>query len=188
MPFTLNRPETSWALIGTAHLVLYGALFLAAGVPVDAPVLIASGVLAIGLIAASTIDLRTAIIPDTASLGLVAAGLVSIWYFRPDEIGLHAGVALGWLLVLGLLSEGYFRWREIDGFGLGDVKLMAAAGAWLGLQGSLSVMIAACLGAIATLLGTSLLRGRGLSAQAGLPFGPFIALSIWIVWLYGSFV
>jgi leader peptidase (prepilin peptidase) / N-methyltransferase len=61
------------------------------------------------------------------------------------------------------------------------VKLFAAGGAWVGWAGLPSVLLlAALIGLAAALAG-----GRTLSAVSKLPFGPALALAIWIVWLYG---
>ena len=138
------------------------------------------------LLAASLSDLRHRIIPDWASLGLVLAGLGVIAWISPPDLGLHALTGLVWFLVLAATSELYLRWRGIDGFGLGDAKLMAAGGVWLGPEGSVIAMALASTGAVVVMVGTALIRRRPLSGRSGIPFGPFIALSIWLVWLYGS--
>ena len=69
--------------------------------------------------------------------------------------------------------------------GLGDAKLAAMGGAWLGLPGivaamAVAVMSGAVVGSLARLTGR-------LQARQAFPFGPFIALGIWLVWLRGPF-
>ena len=71
----------------------------------------------------------------------------------------------------------------MDGIGLGDVKLMSAGAAWLGLVPSLSVLFIACCGGILA-IGVAIWRS-GDQSRRGIAFGPFIALAIWVVWLYG---
>ena len=68
--------------------------------------------------------------------------------------------------------------------GLGDVKLFAAAGAWVGWQGLPSVLlIGAATGLAAALL---LARAKGPPGpREPVPFGPYLALGLWITWLYG---
>ena len=63
---------------------------------------------------------------------------------------------------------------------LGDVKLFAAAGAWVGWQGLPSVLL---IGA-ATGLAAALILGRARPDQP-VAFGPYLALGLWITWLYG---
>ncbi len=68
--------------------------------------------------------------------------------------------------------------------GLGDVKLFAAAGAWVGWQGLPSVLL---IGAAASPVAAFILSwakgARGL--RQTVPFGPYLALGLWITWLYG---
>ena len=79
----------------------------------------------------------------------------------------------------------YSRLRGRDGLGLGDAKLFAASGAWLGLEGLPAVLLVACGAAIVALLVDGLAIA-GLSATTRIPFGPFLAFGTWIVWLYGA--
>ena len=68
--------------------------------------------------------------------------------------------------------------------GLGDVKLFAAAGAWVGWQGLPSVLL---IGAAAGLAAACIL-GRPKGARGpreSVAFGPYLALGLWITWLYG---
>ncbi len=69
----------------------------------------------------------------------------------------------------------YRQLRGRDGLGLGDAKLLAAAGAWLGVE-SLPwlLLIAALLG-----LAMALVRAGPLRAETAVPFGPPLALSFW---------
>jgi leader peptidase (prepilin peptidase)/N-methyltransferase len=68
--------------------------------------------------------------------------------------------------------------------GLGDAKLLAAAGAWVSWSGLPSVVLVASLLALTVVLVQSLLRKR-LDPQQHVPFGAFLSAGLWIVWLYG---
>ena len=72
--------------------------------------------------------------------------------------------------------------RGREGLGRGDAKLLAAAGAWVGVRALPQVVLAA---ALAGLVAAACLRLAGvrLGAQSALPFGPFLALATWLVWL-----
>ena len=169
-----------------AHVGLYVALLLGADVAA-ADITLFSGLASIGLIAASVIDLRSFRIPNPVNAYLLLTGLVSAYWFRGEEASEHALGAILWFLVLWALSEVFFRLRGKEGFGLGDVKLMAAGVAWVGPIAGLSVlMLASCTG-IVVILATRLVRrtAHHKSLSAPLPFGPFLALAIWWVWLYG---
>ena len=68
--------------------------------------------------------------------------------------------------------------------GLGDAKLAAMAGAWLGLAGlGIAMGVAVISGALFGVMGR--ITGR-LKPREPFPFGPFIAVGIWLVWLMGS--
>ena len=91
-----------------------------------------------------------------------------------------AGVAL---LVLEQLSALAERILGQPALGLGDAKLAAMGGAWLGLTGITAAMALAVIsGALVGSIGR--VSGR-LQPRQPFPFGPFIALGIWLVWLTG---
>ena len=92
------------------------------------------------------------------------------------------GAALSLVALEGLsaLAE---RLLGQPALGLGDAKLAAMGGAWLGLYGiAIAMAIAVFSGAIVGSIGR--LSGR-LRPRQPFPFGPFIALGIWLVWLQG---
>lgn len=170
-----------------AHVLVAVILAGLARLPVALDVWIATAVLGCGLIGASVTDIRTGIIPDLASIGLLAVGLLSTWMFQPGLLGIFALTALIWLTFLIAISELYYRWRGVEGFGWGDAKLMAAAGAWLGPLGSLNVLVLASLSGVLWIVVRSLLM-RKQRLDQGLAFGPFLGLCVWIVWLFGPVV
>lgn len=74
--------------------------------------------------------------------------------------------------------------RGREGLGAGDAKLMAAAGAWLGWSLLPDViLLAALLGILATMLGR--IKGRAIDRGTTIPFGPFLAIAIWLTYVYG---
>ena len=87
------------------------------------------------------------------------------------------------LLLLEGLSALAERLLGQPALGLGDAKLAALGGAWLGPGGIAAAMaIAITAGAVGG--GGARLSGR-LGPREPFPFGPFIALGIWLVWLTG---
>lgn len=127
-------------------------------------------------------DLRSFTIPDWLSLPLLAAGLCVAWGSRlvpGTSIGDHLiGAALAYLLFAGI-GAAYFRWRGIEGLGLGDAKLFAAAGAWLGWQALPAVLLCAALGGLAQVA----LRRPGQRDQP-LAFGPWLAAGLFLNWIW----
>ena len=127
------------------------------------------------LIWASWVDFRLRRIPDIASLGLVAIGLalsgtVSGLGLADRLVGAGAG-----FLVLWAVGEVFFRLRGAEGLGIGDAKLFAAAGAWLGWRDLPMVLL---LAAVMGLAYAAVLRRRDLA------FGPWIAAAFALCWLY----
>lgn len=137
------------------------------------------------LLALSWIDIRTLLLPDVLTLPLLAAGLGLTWLSDPDALTDHAVAAAAGYLGLTAVALGYRRLRGRDGLGLGDAKLLGALGAWLGL-GLLPMTLwaAASLGLLAA--GAAALVGRRITAATAIPFGPFLALAGWLLWLYGD--
>jgi len=136
------------------------------------------------LLTLAWIDARHWRLPDALTLPLVLVGLIAAAAFAPDTLFARAlGAALGYS-ALQAIAWLYRKWRGRDGLGGGDAKLLAAAGAWVGASALPSVVFVAALAALATALALRL-RGVRLAAQSALPFGPFLALATWFVWLFG---
>ncbi len=136
------------------------------------------------LLGASTIDLRHLILPDVLVLPLIPAGIALHWVVAPASWSDHViGAAAGFaaFLAVGLL---YRALRGREGLGFGDTKLLAAAGAWVSWTGLPSVVFLAAIFGIAAVLVVKL-AGRRFDAAREIPFGPYLALATWVVWLHG---
>src|SRR5215469_3279545 len=99
------------------------------------------------LLALAWIDVRSFILPDVLTLPLLLTGLGVASLTSPDKVFWHAlGAAAGYLSLYGVNAL-YRALRGRDGLGLGDAKLLAAVGAWMGI-GALSwvVLLAAAAG------------------------------------------
>lgn len=160
------------ALAGSAALYLSGW-----------PVLIACG-LGWTLLALAIADWRHGMLPDVLTLPLLIAGIAVAaingddWFLLDRAFG--AVVGFGLLAVVGWT---YRRLRGRIGLGFGDVKLIAAGGAWVGWQGLPSILL---IGAGSALLGVGVMAlMRGWSWRRRFPFGPWVCLAIWIVYLIG---
>ncbi|MEM7671570.1 MAG: A24 family peptidase, partial [Pseudomonadota bacterium] len=150
----------------------------------------ASIVLAGILIWISATDLKEFIIPDAASVSLILSGLIAVSMIDLGLLATHAlGAAMAWM-VFALVSRLFLSWRGYEGLGLGDAKLAAGAAVWIGPWAMPSMVLMASLLAIASLLLAKRLgSGSGaLNGQSGIAFGPFLALSTWVTWIYGPVV
>ena len=86
-------------------------------------------------------------------------------------------------LILYAVGAGYARLRGRDGLGLGDVKLAGVAGAWLDWWMMPMAIELAALAALSTYLLRQRATARAVCATDRVPFGLFLAPSIWICWL-----
>lgn len=137
------------------------------------------------LLALAVIDLRTMMLPDILTgqvlvLGLVVAGTDG------RLVESLIGAALGFA-VFALIATMYRRWRGHDGLGLGDAKLLGAAGAWVGWTGLPSIVLIASLAALVVALPMAM-RVAGRTTQHEVAFGPYLAGATWITVLYGPLV
>lgn len=136
------------------------------------------------LLALAAWDLRCGLLPDRLTLPLLLAGLAATALLQPGRLEAHLLGATVGFLSLAALRALYRLLRGREGLGLGDAKLLAAGGAWLGWEGLASVVLWACAAAALSLL-PGRLAGRRLSRYSALAFGPWLALGIWLVWLLG---
>jgi leader peptidase (prepilin peptidase)/N-methyltransferase len=137
------------------------------------------------LLTLAWIDWRHLRLPDVLTLPLLLAGLAATWLEAPEDLTDHAiGAAAGYL-GFRLVAWTYRMVRGRDGLGLGDAKLLAAGGAWLGWMALPHVILIAAIGGIVVALAAAVRRGR-LDGTAMIPFGPCLCLSIWILRLYDS--
>ena len=136
------------------------------------------------LVMLAAIDAVTFRLPDVLTLSLLGLGLAGAGFLEADVPYWPLVSAAGGGAILYGIGWLYKSVRGREGLGLGDVKLFAAAGAWLGGEGLPSVMLVACLSAIFT-LAFVMLSGRKLDAGTAIPFGPFLALGFWAIWIFG---
>src|SRR3954447_1615285 len=135
------------------------------------------------LLALGWIDLRSWLLPDALTLPLIIAGLVVGFLFNPDQLTDRAlGAALGYLTLMAIAAL-YRTFRGREGLGGGDAQLLAASCAWVCgavlpgvnlFSGASALAAAACLR----------LAGLRLGIHSALPFGPFLALATWVLWLW----
>lgn len=162
------------ALFGVPPAVLIAIASFALLDPVMAVV---SCLLAAAMAGVAVSDARRFIVPDILSLPAIPAGLLVSGLLLE-----HLAAALLGALALLALRQAYFALRGREGLGLGDVKLAAVAGAWTGLASLPSVMLIACMAAIGSVLVMKATARATVTAVTPVPFGTYLAPSIWLVW------
>lgn len=163
-PFIELLTAASFLAIYASHGITFGSILL----------MLMSVVLLIMIVA----DLEHTIIPDQVHIALLPLGL-----------GFHAYLGTDWGMVLGgffamtslalFLHYGYAKLRGMEVLGFGDVKFFAVAGVWLTLP--LTVPYIFMIGVVGTVMG---LVWKYLYKQPIFPFGPSLAVSLWICMVY----
>jgi leader peptidase (prepilin peptidase)/N-methyltransferase len=173
------RISWRYPAVEAATAALFLACFLRFGISLETPV---AALFTALLLALAMIDYDHMILPDVLTwpgivLGILLQPLVPWARLWDGPWGAVAGAVLGALLGSGVLLAvwvAWYLWRHEEGMGLGDVKMLALIGAFLGWQGVLvALFFAALLGAV---VGLTLMAVRGLDFKAKLPFGVFLAL------------
>jgi leader peptidase (prepilin peptidase)/N-methyltransferase len=180
-----------WGRLGGAKTVLpllaaYCGIALAASSPryAEPLTLPATMVLAAILVALSLCDLAVLRLPDVLTAALVLSGLAITAICEPWAVGDRLAAAIIGAMAFAGIAAVYEYLRGRPGLGLGDAKLLGGAGSWVGTDGLASTVMYAALLALAWVIIESA-RGRQITRATRLAFGPFLALGIWIVWLYG---
>jgi leader peptidase (prepilin peptidase)/N-methyltransferase len=137
------------------------------------------------LIALTVADVTALRLPDVLTLPLAVAGLLAS--YRTGMVTFIDG-ALGAVIafaLFGALGFIYRRWRGRIGLGFGDAKLMAAAGAWVGLSGVPSVMVIGAGGALLLVFAIMAVTRQPWRRERRIAFAPWLCLAIWWVYLVG---
>lgn len=148
----------------------------------------------LSLVALSVTDVKYYQIPNVFTGSILIGGLITNSFFNLEHFLIALlGSILGFvsLWVIRIL---YFRYRNFDGIGGGDLKLFAAAGAWVGISALPFVLGIATLTALFVhfmVLFQAPLPGYLHSeerikhnATYHVPFGPYLAAGLWFTWCY----
>jgi leader peptidase (prepilin peptidase)/N-methyltransferase len=162
-----------------------GALFVVQGLAWgdDLPMLASRLVFTSMLIVLFGTDLETQRLPNVITLPGIVVGLVFSVFVPPGLVDCALGAAVG-AAVLGLIRWGWKRATGVDGMGLGDVKMIAMVGAFLGWRQVWVVLFLSSL--VGAVIGIALTIVGGRTMQSRLPFGTFLALAALIASLVGS--
>jgi len=160
------------------------AFMLQAVVFLDEPVVLGQRIVFTGmLVALFGTDLETQRLPNVITLPGILVGLAFSTVVPPGVVACALGAALG-AAILALIRWGWERATGVEGMGLGDVKMIAMIGAFLGWQ---QVWVVLFLSSIAgAVIGVALAALGGRSMQTKLPFGTFLALAAYAASLVGD--
>jgi len=137
------------------------------------PLLVSRLVFGCALIVLFAIDLEHHLLPNTITLPGIIVGFLSSFFTEPGWVPSLIGILMGGG-VLYLVAEAYYRVRHEEGLGMGDVKMLAMVGAFLGWQLTLVTLMLASLSG--TIIGLLLIVTKRGGMKYALPFGTFLAL------------
>lgn len=133
--------------------------------------------LILALIYLAYIDWRTLRLPNAITFPLIVFGITFNWVSDlrlADPSSALLGALLGYAS-LWALNASYRLLQNQNGIGMGDAKLLAALGAWLGVSALPSILLIASVTGIAG--GIIWLKWRGHQLQQAFPFGPFLVIA-----------
>lgn len=140
-------------------------------------------VLATALVVLFMIDLEHQILPNVITLPGIAAGFLFSLVSPPGVLDSLLGIVLGGG-VLYAIAAAYYWLRGEEGMGMGDVKMLAMVGAFLGWRAVLvTLVLSSFTGAI---VGLALMASSGSGLRRALPFGTFLALATVVSMLAGE--
>jgi leader peptidase (prepilin peptidase)/N-methyltransferase len=158
-----------------------GALYAAVAVTADDALHAALGLLLVtALVPITLIDLEHRKIPNLITGPAAIAGVVAILALDSSFIVEAAVAALG--------AGGFFFLAAVakpGGMGMGDVKLAALLGLYLGRAVAPAIFIALISGVV---IGAAIIARKGVTAgrRTAVPFGPFLALGGLVAYVAGD--
>jgi len=184
-----NVPVLSWAVLrGRCRTckapitirypiveLITGLLFLAGYFAIGlTPLLGVRLLFACAMIVLFAIDLEHQILPNVITLPGIVIGFASSLFLPPGPKSALIGLLVGGLFPF-LIAEAYLRIRGREGMGMGDFKMLAMVGAFLGWPLVWITLILSCVLGIVIGGGALLISRRGMATR--IPFGTFIAVA-----------
>jgi leader peptidase (prepilin peptidase)/N-methyltransferase len=130
------------------------------------------------------IDLSHRIIPDAISLPGIVIGVVVSWLHpQMSMVKSLIGILVGGgsLYLVAIIYE---LVTKREGMGVGDVKLLAMIGAFIGWQGVLFTIF--CSSLIGSIVGVTMMLVTSADSKYAVPFGPFLSLGAITYVLWGE--
>lgn len=165
-----------YPLVEAATATLFAAALWRWGISWEA---LGSIVFGCAMLVLALVDLDFQILPNAITLPGIAVGF-GLSFLDPRVTWTESalGAALGGGLLYGVAWL-YLTLRDREGMGMGDVKMIAMVGAFLGWKGALlTIFLGSLLGSV---VGVAALRLRDGSWDTALPFGTFLAISAVVV-------
>ena len=148
------------------------------------PLLVARLLFCCAMIVLACIDLQHRILPNVITVPGIVAGFLFSLVGPPGWFASLVGIAAGGGSLL-LVAWVYERVRRQEGLGMGDVKMLAMIGAFLGWKLMLLTLVMASRARITGGLGADRRRAEG-DMKYALPLGTFLAIAALVASLTGD--
>jgi leader peptidase (prepilin peptidase)/N-methyltransferase len=142
-----------------------------------------------GLILGTFVDFDHLILPNRLTIGGMIAGVICsllVPSLHGVDSRLHAvlwslaGLAAGFCTLWLVARAGRMAFKQ-DAMGFGDVKLLGAIGAFLGIRAVFfTVLVSSLVGSVA---GIAIVLTKGRAWQSRIPYGPYLALAA-VIWIF----
>ena len=130
-------------------------------------------VLGCALIVLFEIDREHQLLPHAITLPGILVGFAFSFFTEPGWVSSLSGLVLGGGILLAI-GQAYYLLRREEGLGMGDFKMLAMIGAFLGWRLTLvTLMMASFAGSI---VGLALIAKARGDMKSALPFGTFLAV------------
>lgn len=132
------------------------------------------------------IDIDFRIIPDELNLLGGIIGLITAYFdprasFQMALIGALLGGGVFWLI-----AEIYYRWKGVEGMGMGDTKFLAMLGCFIGPYGVFqTIFISSVLGSVVG-IGWAYYNKSPDKLKTAIPYGPFLVIGGMYSYLFGD--
>jgi leader peptidase (prepilin peptidase)/N-methyltransferase len=138
------------------------------------PLLFSRLIFGCAMIVLCVVDIEHRILPNVVTIPGVAIGFLFSFVTEPGWVSSLVGILAGGGVLL-LVSEFYLRIRKIEGLGMGDVKMLAMIGAFLGWKLMLLTLVIGSL--LGSVVGVGLIASGKGGMKYALPFGTFLAVA-----------
>lgn len=170
--FKLLWQERKWLLCGWLFVVIF-CWHISAQTDRN---FLQMAILGTQLLVVAVLDYRYGLIFNRWNSIILLSGLAFGDNGEPEHIFIAALTGGGILLLLRFISQG--------GLGWGDIKLMLSMATWLCWEKMLiALLFSFWTGGI---LGFLLMLFKKYSLRSVIPFGPFLAMGVWISYIFGD--
>ena len=134
-------------------------------------------------------DYQHFVIPNEITYSFITLGiLISLTNYSIINLSFYESLigGLGSGLILFTSSKIFFYIKKIEGMGMGDIKMIAMIGFWLGLPNTIFIIILSAF--FGSIVGLLLIFTKKMNRYDHIPYGTFIGLTAILIWYLNIFL